>query len=41
MTKTLRIAVLSAVFALSVAPAFAGPGGDDPPPPPPPASLGF
>jgi hypothetical protein len=36
MIKALRVAVLSAVFILPVAPAFADPGGTDPPPPPPP-----
>ncbi|MGC2300888.1 MAG: hypothetical protein WA476_18930 [Acidobacteriaceae bacterium] len=35
MKKTLRVAVLSASFALFAAPVFAGPGGADPPPPPP------
>jgi hypothetical protein len=35
MKKTLRVAVLSASFALFAAPVFAGPGGGDPPPPPP------
>jgi hypothetical protein len=34
MTKSLRVAVLSAVLALSAAPVFADPGGSDPPPPP-------
>ncbi|MFY9748478.1 MAG: hypothetical protein WA891_17435 [Acidobacteriaceae bacterium] len=34
MKKTLRVAVLSATFALFAAPVFAGPGGNDPPPPP-------
>lgn len=34
MTKAIRVAVLSAVFALSAAPLFAGPGGGDPTPPP-------
>jgi hypothetical protein len=34
MKKTLRVAVLSASFALFAAPLFAGPGGGDPPPPP-------
>ncbi|MGB9030387.1 MAG: hypothetical protein WCC27_09725 [Acidobacteriaceae bacterium] len=34
MKKTLRVAVLSAAFALLAAPVFAGPGGNDPPPPP-------
>jgi len=34
MTKSLRVAVLSAVIALSAAPVFADPGGTDPPPPP-------
>jgi hypothetical protein len=34
MKKTLRVAVLSASFALFAAPVFAGPGGADPPPPP-------
>jgi hypothetical protein len=34
MKKTLRVAVLSASFALFAAPVFAGPGGGDPPPPP-------
>jgi hypothetical protein len=35
MTKTLRVAALTVVFALFAAPVFAGPGGTDPPPPPP------
>jgi hypothetical protein len=35
MKKSLRVAVLSAVFTLFAAPVFAGPGGTDPPPPPP------
>jgi hypothetical protein len=34
MTKSLRVAVLSAVIALSAVPVFADPGGSDPPPPP-------
>ena len=34
MKKTLRVAVLSATFALFAAPVFAGPGGNAPPPPP-------
>lgn len=35
MTKTLRVAVLSASLVLLAAPLFAdGPGGWDPPPPP-------
>jgi hypothetical protein len=36
MTKATRVAVLSCIFALLTAPAFAGPGGSDPTPPPPP-----
>jgi hypothetical protein len=34
MTKSLRVAVLSTILALSAAPVFADPGGSDPPPPP-------
>jgi hypothetical protein len=34
MTKSLRVAILSAVITLSAAPVFADPGGTDPPPPP-------
>ncbi len=34
MTKSLRIAVLSAVLAMTITPAFADPTGTDPPPPP-------
>lgn len=34
MTKSLRIAVLTTVLALTAAPVFADPGGTDPPPPP-------
>jgi hypothetical protein len=34
MTKSLRIAVLSAVLAVTITPAFADPTGTDPPPPP-------
>jgi hypothetical protein len=34
MTKSVRVAVLSAILALSAAPVFADPGGGDPPPPP-------
>ncbi len=34
MTKTLRVAALTAVLALTAAPVFADPGGNDPPPPP-------
>jgi hypothetical protein len=36
MTKTLRVAALSAVLAFAASPLFAGgdPGGADPPPPP-------
>jgi hypothetical protein len=34
MRKALRVAVLSAVIAVTAAPVFADPGGTDPPPPP-------
>lgn len=34
MIKSLRIAVLSAVLAMTITPAFADPTGTDPPPPP-------
>ncbi len=33
MTKSLRIAVLTTVLALTAAPVFADPGSNDPPPP--------
>jgi hypothetical protein len=35
MTKSLRVAVLTTILALTAAPVFADPGGTDPPPPPP------
>ena len=33
MTKSLRIAVLAALLAMTITPAFADPTGTDPPPP--------
>jgi len=34
MTKSLRVAVLTTILALTAAPVFADPGSNDPPPPP-------
>jgi hypothetical protein len=39
MKKSLRVAVLTTVLAISAAPVFADPGGSDPPPPPPTNNL--
>jgi hypothetical protein len=39
MTKSLRVAVLTTVLALTAAPVFADPGSNDPPPPPSQQSL--